>query len=62
MANIAMCFVLRSARDIWSRRFLRTSFQLIVTFAFFFLLTLAVSEGVLVLVAGDGSAPCKGMS
>jgi hypothetical protein len=57
MANIAMCFVLRGGGVVRPGRSVRTSFQFIVSFALLFLLTLAFGEGVLVLVAGDGSAP-----
>jgi hypothetical protein len=57
MANVAMCFHLRSDADVWPSRFLRTSFQFVVSFPLLLLLTLAFGEGVLVLVAGDGSAP-----
>jgi hypothetical protein len=57
MANIAMCIVLRGDGETRPGRSLRTSFQLVVGLTLLFLFTLAFGEGVLVLVAGDGSAP-----
>jgi len=62
MANVAMILHLRSSRKVVPGRLLGTSFEFIISTTFFVLLTLAFGEGVLVLVAGDGSAPWKGMS
>jgi len=57
MANVAMCFVLRSVGVTRPGRSIRTSFQFVVSLTLLFLFTLAFGKGVLVLVAGDGSAP-----